>query len=130
MGAAGSAFAQRKLRRQVRATVERYAPPAIADRARRRIKYGALNVADNVRDAIDEGRGAASARQLELHQKIAGTMPAPSGLAVSSLEIADGHRASVIELHPGHPSGSRTGQSPKQPTNSARARLARLRRRS
>ncbi len=112
MGVAGSTIAQRKVKRQLRATAERFTPPAVADRARKRLRRSALNLVDDVRDAIDDGRDAAADRQAELRDRIGGSVKQLRGTTDSSVIVQD-HRASVTELHPGHPSGSRQS-NPRQ----------------
>jgi hypothetical protein len=127
MGAAGSAFAQRKVKRQVKATVERYAPPAIADRARQRVTDTAYGLVDDVRDAFDEGKAAASERQAELRDRLGVGAASNSSRASAAVEGHSSVVAPVIELHPGHPSGA---GRPTPPGGSHRSsRLTRLRRR-
>lgn len=131
MGAAGSALAQRKVKKQVQATVQRYAPPAVADRAKQRVIDTAHSLVDDVRDAIDEGRDAAVDRQLELRRKLLVGRPAADGLGgghavreVSGVE-SNPNRATVTPIRPGHPSGER----PHSPAPTRSQRWARVRRR-
>jgi hypothetical protein len=70
MGATGSQWAQRRLRKRIDRAVERYAPPAVADRIRAGTKTRTLTVIDGVRDAIDTGKAAAESREHELRAKL------------------------------------------------------------
>ncbi len=65
MGAAGSAWAQRKVKRKVQRTVARYTPPAVRDRVTAR----ARDLADELRSAVDEGRTAQDERAEELRSR-------------------------------------------------------------
>ncbi len=134
MGAAGSAIAQRKVKQQLKTTAQRYAPPALADRARQRVTSAATGLVDDVRDAFDEGRAAANDRQHELRDRLgvgtndraASDRGVPDRVALDRAD--DGHVASVTELHPGHPSGAGRPGHPSGP-NTKPGRFTRLRRR-
>ncbi len=109
MGAAGSALAQRKVKKQLQATAQRYAPPAVADRAKQRVMDTAYSLVDDVRDAIDDGREAASDRHQELRSRL------PVGRSNVERESAGG---TVTPIRPGHPSGERAPDA--QPTRTHR----------
>ena len=70
MGAAGSQWAQRRFKRRVAALVERYAPPAVVERAKVHTKVRTLTVVDGVKSAIDTGKAAADSREQELRTKL------------------------------------------------------------
>jgi hypothetical protein len=142
MGAAGSTLAQRKVKRQLKATAERYTPPALADRARQRVSNAATGLVGDVRDAFDEGRAAASDRHVELRERLGiGAKPSTTVTSLdgtahdrsahdhSTSDSASQRVASVTELHPGHPSGGGRPGQPVGPTSKPN-RLGRLRRRS
>jgi hypothetical protein len=71
MGAVGSQWAQRKVKRKVAQTVQRYTPPAVADRVVAGTKARTLTVVDGVRGAIDTGKHEAQAREDELRDRYA-----------------------------------------------------------
>jgi hypothetical protein len=70
MGAAGSQWAQRRFKRRVSAVIERYAPPAVVERAKANTKVRTLTVVDGVKSAIDTGKAAADSREQELRTKL------------------------------------------------------------
>jgi hypothetical protein len=69
MGAVGSAWAQRKVKRKVVETVQHFAPPAVAERVKHNAKQHTLTVVDGVRNAVDTGRQAAVDREAELRDR-------------------------------------------------------------
>ncbi len=71
MGAIGSQWAQRKVKRKVAQTVQRYTPPAVADRVVTVTKARTLTVVGGVRDAIETGRHEAQVREDELRSRYA-----------------------------------------------------------
>jgi hypothetical protein len=71
MGAAGSKWAERKVKRKVSQTVARYTPPAVADRVKTNTKHRTLTVVDGVKNAVDTGRRAADEREEELRARYA-----------------------------------------------------------
>jgi hypothetical protein len=71
MGAIGSQWAQRKVKRKVVQTVQRYTPPAVADRVIESTKARTLTVAGGVRGAIETGKKEAQTREDELRSRYA-----------------------------------------------------------
>jgi hypothetical protein len=69
MGAVGSAWAQRKLKRKVAQTAQHFAPPAVAERVKHSAKNRTVTVVDGVRNAVDTGRQAAMDREAELRDR-------------------------------------------------------------
>ena len=75
MGAGGSAWVQRKVKRTVRAKRAKYAPSAVAVRVGDRLTGSVRGVGETVRDVIGEGRTGMREREAELHAEL----EAPSG---------------------------------------------------
>jgi hypothetical protein len=71
MGAAGSKWAERKVKRKVSQTVARYTPPAVADRVKTNTKQRTLTVVGGVKNAVETGRDAAGEREDELRARYA-----------------------------------------------------------
>jgi hypothetical protein len=69
MGAAGSKWAERKVKRKVAQTVARYTPPAVAERVVETTKQRTLSVVGGVKGAVDTGRQAAGEREQELRNR-------------------------------------------------------------
>ncbi len=69
MGVLGSQWAQHRLKRRVSRVVEKYSPPAVAQRLKHSAKVRTLTVVDGVRGAVDTGRAAADAREQELRTR-------------------------------------------------------------
>jgi hypothetical protein len=65
MGAVGSAYAQHKVKKTVRAKVARYTPPAVADRVLDRAKM----LGSDLRSVVDEGKAAQADRESELRSR-------------------------------------------------------------
>jgi len=65
MGAAGSLWAQRKVKKTVQTTIEKYSPPAVAHRAVDRAKA----IGGDLRSVVDEGRAAQADKELELRDR-------------------------------------------------------------
>ena len=70
MGAGGSAWVQRKVKRTVRATRANYAPSKLAGRVGDRFTGSIRGVGETVRDAMDEGRTGMREREAELHAEL------------------------------------------------------------
>jgi hypothetical protein len=79
MGAVGSKWAERKVKRKVTSTIAKYSPPAVAERVKDTAIQRGVNVVDGVRTAIDTGRQAADERQSELRAKYGIDAPDGSG---------------------------------------------------
>ncbi len=75
MGAGGSAWVQRKVKRTVQSKRAKYAPSAVAVRVGDRLTGSVRGVGETVRDVIDEGRTGMRQREAELHAELEG----PSG---------------------------------------------------
>lgn len=70
MGAGGSTWLQRKVKRTVQAKVLRYAPSKVAVRVGDRLTKSVRGVGETVRDVIDEGRSGMKEREAELHAEL------------------------------------------------------------
>jgi hypothetical protein len=77
MGAGGSAWVQRKVKRTVRTKRAQYAPTAVAGRVGDRLTSSVRGVGETVRDVIDEGRAGMRERESELRAEL-GTRVEPS----------------------------------------------------
>ena len=70
MGASGSTWLQRKVRRTVQAKVEQLKPPAIAGRMGARARAARADASGALRSVVDEGRTAMRDREAELHREL------------------------------------------------------------
>jgi hypothetical protein len=75
MGAVGSQWAERKVRKTIAAQRDRYRPPAVAERMKGNAKDRTVTVLDGVRSAVDTGRRAAQDRESELREKYQASAP-------------------------------------------------------
>jgi hypothetical protein len=79
LGVGGTLWAEQRVRRVARRTVERFTPEHVAEGARQSVRQ----VGDRVRSAVDAGREARADREAELWDELeARTAPVPRPPAV------------------------------------------------
>ncbi|HEY3942413.1 MAG TPA: hypothetical protein VGL60_08005 [Acidimicrobiales bacterium] len=105
IGAGGTLWARRRLRRRVHQAVDRLAPSSLSQG----VGEGARQVGDRVRGAFDAGRRERARREAELRQHLAATSPS----AVVAGPAGGGSRAPAHARHgpTGRPQGRRHEQA-------------------